>query len=378
MTKVFVSGVFDVLHSGHVEFLRTAATHGELYVSAGSDKTVMDLKRRRPIYSEKERQLLLQAIRYVKHAFIGSGSGMLDFVDELEQVQPDVFIVNRDSHIPEKEQLCGRLGIEYVVLERTPAAGLARRSTTQVRGLMNIPYRIDLAGGWLDQPWVSKHAPGPVVTISIEPSLDFFRRSGMATSTRERATQLWGNEIPMSNREELARLLFCSDNMPGTEFISGSQDALGIVMPGVNRLYYDAEYWPKTIDSIQDEEVLAWLEGHLKLVPLFPRPAEYSVISNVDVHKAGVEALAGYAEDCWQAVRQMDLPGLGTAVSGVLQAQVAMFPNMMNDEIRRRMDAVQDRAFGMKVSGAGGGGYLILVTDRQIEGSLPIRIRRED
>ncbi len=74
----------------------------------------------------------------------------------------------------------------------------------------------------------------------------------------------------------------------------------------------------------------------------------------------------------------MDLPGLGAAVSGVLQAQVAMFPNMMTDEIRRRMDAVQDQAFGMKVSGAGGGGYLVLVTDQQVEGSLPIHICRGD
>ena len=377
MKKFFVSGVFDLLHCGHVEFLRIAGAYGELYVSVGSDNTVMKLKQRRPVYSEKERLVLVQAIRHVRQAFIGSGSGTLDFADDLVRVQPDVLVVNRDGHSAAKEQLCRELGIEYIVLERTPSAGLAGRSSTQIRGLVNIPYRIDLAGGWLDQPWVSKVASGPVVTVSIEPTQSFFSRSGMATSTRDRAIQIWGNEIPFGNDEELARLLFCSDNMPGTEFISGSQDALGIVMPGVNRLYFDGEYWPSTIDSILDENVLAWLEGHLKLVPLFPRPDDYAVMSNVNVHKAAAEALARHAQACWEAVRQMDLPGLGAAVTGVLETQVAMFPNMMTSEICRRMDAIRDIAVGIKLSGAGGGGYLILVTDKQLDGCFPIRIRRD-
>jgi len=376
--NVFVSGVFDMLHSGHVEFLRTAASYGKLHVSIGSDTTVMSLKGRRPIYSERERLFIVQAIRYVNQAFVGSGSGALDFLDEFKQVQPDIHIVNRDGHLPEKEQLCRRLGVEYIVLERTVAPGLARRSTTEVRGLMNMPYRIDLAGGWLDQPWVSKKAPGPVITISIEPTHNFFSRSGMATSTRERAIQLWGSEIPFGNPVELARLLFCSDNMPGTEFVSGSQDALGIVLPGANRLHYAGGYWPESIDSILEEENLTWLEEHLKLVPLFPRPDDYSVISNVNVHKAGAETLAQHAEACWEAVRRRDLPDLGAAVSGVLQAQFAMFPNMLTDEIRRRIDALREMAHGIKLTGAGGGGYLALVTDQTVEGCVPIRIRRHE
>ena len=39
--KVFVSGCYDMLHSGHVAFFEEAASHGDLYVGIGSDKTIM-------------------------------------------------------------------------------------------------------------------------------------------------------------------------------------------------------------------------------------------------------------------------------------------------------------------------------------------------
>lgn len=51
--KVFVSGCFDMLHSGHVAFFQCAAAYGdELYVALGSDETVFDLKGRPPVNTE--------------------------------------------------------------------------------------------------------------------------------------------------------------------------------------------------------------------------------------------------------------------------------------------------------------------------------------
>jgi hypothetical protein len=47
------------------------------------------------------------------------------------------------------------------------------RSTTSLRQLNQIPYRIDLAGGWLDQPFVSTHHHGPVITLCLEPDHEF-------------------------------------------------------------------------------------------------------------------------------------------------------------------------------------------------------------
>ena len=50
--KVFVSGCFDMLHSGHVEFFREVAHYGDVYVALGSDKTVFDLKGRTTFNNE--------------------------------------------------------------------------------------------------------------------------------------------------------------------------------------------------------------------------------------------------------------------------------------------------------------------------------------
>ena len=80
--KVFVSGCFDMLHSGHIAFFEEAASYGELYVALGSDKTVYDLKGRTPINNQDERLYMVEAVKCVKGAFISSGSGMLDFINE--------------------------------------------------------------------------------------------------------------------------------------------------------------------------------------------------------------------------------------------------------------------------------------------------------
>src|SRR5210317_676803 len=104
--KVFVSGCFDMLHSGHIAFFREAASYGDLYVALGSDKTVYDLKGRVPVNSEQERLFMIQAVSFVKEAFISRGSGMLDFEHEFREVRPDFFIVNEDGNIPEKQELC--------------------------------------------------------------------------------------------------------------------------------------------------------------------------------------------------------------------------------------------------------------------------------
>jgi cytidyltransferase-like protein len=79
--KVFVSGCYDLLHSGHVEFFKQASQYGDLYVGIGSDKTIEALKGHKTMYSEQERLFMVRAIRYVKEAYINQGNGFLDFLD---------------------------------------------------------------------------------------------------------------------------------------------------------------------------------------------------------------------------------------------------------------------------------------------------------
>lgn len=374
--KILVSGCFDLLHSGHVAFFKEAAAFGDVYVALGSDKTVFDLKGRLPVNSEAERMFMTRSVGYVKDAFISSGSGMLDFLEEFQRLRPDVMVVNADGHTQEKQQLCQDYGVEYIVLQREPHGELPRRSTTALRSVHQIPFRIDLAGGWLDQPYVSTHYPGPVITISIEPTIQFNERSGMASSTRRAAIDLWGPRLPPGDPEKLAKVLFCYDNPPGTEVISGSQDSIGLVFPGLAKANYEGEYWPTSIDRLIDESALHFVENSLYLVTLGPRHAEYDVFQNNDFNRGNAKALADAAEDCWEAIQEKDILAFGASIKAAFEAQIAMFPNMMNEVVAQLINQYQDVALGWKLSGAGGGGYLIFVSDQPIEAASRVIARR--
>jgi cytidyltransferase-like protein len=136
MPKVFVSGCFDVLHSGHIRFFEEASQYGDLYVSIGSDKTVAELKNRPTLYNENERLYMVSAIRYVTEAFIARGSGKLDFAQEIKQIKPDIFFVNEDGDSPEKRAFIEGLGVRYVVSNRIPKDLLPVRSTTAIRNIL--------------------------------------------------------------------------------------------------------------------------------------------------------------------------------------------------------------------------------------------------
>ncbi len=374
--RVFVSGCFDMLHSGHIAFFEQAASYGDLYVAIGSDKTIFELKGREPINNESERLYMVKSLSMVKDAFISTGSGMLDFTKELAKTKPDFFIVNTDGNTPDKRALCDQLNIAYKVLHREPHIGLPPRSTTSLRSLQAMPYRIDIAGGWLDQPFVSKKYPGPVITISLEPIVEFNERSGMATSTRRKAFELWGPKIPSGDCQKIAKILFCYDNPPGTKEISGSQDAIGLVFPGLAIAHYRGEYWPHKIDSVQDEATLQFIENSLYLIPLGPRESSFSVLENTHITKRGAKRLSEAAYACWDAILAHDTCDFGSCLREGFEAQIAMFPNMVIPAILELIEQYRDRAQGWKVSGAGGGGYLILVSDTEIEDALRVKIRR--
>ena len=375
--RVFVTGCFDLLHSGHVAFFQEAALYGDVYVGLGSDDTVSQLKGRYPVNNQDERKYMIEALAGVKKCFINSGSGIMDFLKEIESVKPDLFIVNEDGNTPAKEELCRKLGIQYFVLKRIPHGTLPIRSTTSLKDECTMPYRIDLAGGWLDQPYVGRFARGPVLTISIEPTVEFNERSGMATSTRRKAIELWHSDVPAGNKEHLAKILFSFENPPGTKVVAGSQDSIGIVMPGLNRIEYNGEYWPVHITSVHDEDILSWIENHLCLITLGPRDTTYDVLEDTEINQQNAEALKRAAERCWEAVVRKDLREFGEHFRGSFQAQIKMFPNMVSDDTFSIINKYKNTALGWKLSGAGGGGYLIFVSDKPMRGAMNIKIRRK-
>ena len=368
MKKVFVSGCYDLLHSGHVEFFRQASQYGDLYVGIGSDQTILGYKHHKTFYPEQERLFMVKSIKYVKDAYINAGDGIMDFVPTIDIVKPDIFVVNADGSSEAKRQFCQERGIEYVVLQRTPADGLTARSSTDIKdSTCQLPTRLDLAGTWIDQPYVSCHAPGWAITISLLPTFEVRERCGLSTSTRNMIKKIWPVKLPDMNPEILAKLVFCFENDPERSdgIVSGAQDAIGICMPGLVRHYYDNRFWPDKFETCLDEKVLSWVESHVCMIPMDPRRPGCSVVEGKDITEPKVKNLAKAADDCWNAILRKDFPAFASAFKASFDAQVAMFPAMIQGCVQGFIDeySVLPEVHAWKMPGAGGGGYLVLVVD---------------
>lgn len=405
--KVFVSGCYDLLHSGHVEFFQQAARYGDLYVGIGSDETYLEYKHRKPMFPQEERLFMVKNIKAVKEAYINEGRGVIDFLPTLDLVRPDIFVVNTDGGSETKRRICEERGIEYIELKREPHEGLEARSSSGLKSILGnrsempenapkkggggIPTRLDIAGTWIDQPYVSQYHPGWAITISLEPDFEIRERCGLSTSTRETIRKIWPVRLPNMEPETLARLIFCFENAPETDagHISGAQDSIGICIPGLSRHWYDNGFWPKKIESTTDEMTLRFLEEHLVMVPLPPRPEGCSVVEGKDINAVKVKALADAADVCWKAIMSKNLQAFAKAYRASFEAQVAMFPAMVRPYVNGALcpefsvqPAIEKYSkipgvLAWKMPGAGGGGYLALVVENAevFVGSNPEAIR---
>jgi cytidyltransferase-like protein len=373
--KVLVSGCFDLLHGGHIAFFKTASSYGDLYVSIGRDENLLLLKGKRPFFSEKERLYIVLSVRYVHEAFLATGKGMLDFEPDLISLKPDIFIVNFDGHTPDKEKLCKKAGVEYIVLKRIPEEGLPARSSSGSKKELRFPYRLCLAGGWIDQPWVSKICPGSVVVAQIWPTMDFNGRSGLATSSRDFGIRIWGDRYPDGDPLENAKILFGAENPPGKEYVSGSQDHLGLLMPGVNRLYYNGGYWPEKIDSSIDRDKCEWLSDVLNLVPLEPRPDGYDPLKEMHLEKPFIKELGEAGDLCWKSIMNKDLHGLGRALTNTFLSWKKILPLTVPDWVMEEMTTKYLPYYPGAITSGAGGGYIIVVSEKPVEGAIKIKVR---
>lgn len=373
--KVLVSGCYDLIHGGHVAFFKTAAAYGDLYVSIGRDENLLHLKGKKPVFSEVERLYVVKSIKFVHDAFLATGMGMLDFEPDLKRVRPDIFIVNHDGHTPDKEMLCKRLGIEYIILQRIPELGLPARSSSGTKKEMHFPYRLCLAGGWIDQPWVSKIHAGSAVVAQIWPTLDFNDRSGLATSSRNVGIKMWGDRYPDGNSEENALLLFGAENPPGKQYISGSQDHIGLLCPGINRLYYNGAYWPERIDSTVDKDICDWLSDVLHLVPLEPRPEGYDPLKEMHLEKQLIKELGEAGDLCWESILKKDLAGLGKGMTDTFLSWKKILPLTVPDRVMNEMETKYFPYYPGAITSGSGGGYVIVVSEKEIEGAIKIKVR---
>jgi len=192
MKRVFVSGCYDILHAGHVQFFGEAKALGDhLTVCFASDKVLWTHKKRRSSIPEEHKLALLQSLAMVDSVVVGENLELgLDFQDHFLQLRPNVLAVTDDDRYGElKRALCSRTGASYVVLPKTPPKFSPVSTTGIVRGIRapgEAPLRVDFAGGWLDVPRFSR-AGGLIVNCAISPlvsirSWEYEKRSGLGGS----------------------------------------------------------------------------------------------------------------------------------------------------------------------------------------------------
>ena len=192
MKRIFVSGCYDILHAGHVQFFNEAKALGDhLTVCFASDKVLWAHKKRRSSIPQEHKRALLQSLAMIDNVAIGDNLELgLDFQDHFFQLRPDILAATDDDQYGElKRALCARTGATYVVLPKTPPK-FSPVSTTEIvrwiRAPKEAPLRVDFAGGWLDVPRFSRTG-GFIVNCAILPlvsigSWEYEKRSGLGGS----------------------------------------------------------------------------------------------------------------------------------------------------------------------------------------------------
>jgi hypothetical protein len=250
----------------------------------------------------------------------------------------------------------------------------------------SLPYRLQMAGGWIDQPFVSSvnpEPPGSMVVVSLRPVVRYMDRCGMATGTRVVARALWGDAFPEGRTPaSLVRELYAAENAERVD-PSGSQDMCGLVYPGISRLDYDATidggWFPSRVESTTDPDVVAWLERVIHLVPVGQRPPDYSPLGTKRLDPAWVARLSASGRACYDAIRAMDLAALGESLNECSRAWDAILPGVFEHptltiDLRALLAAYAADHAGAMLSGCGGG-YVIVASETPPAGSSRIVVR---
>lgn len=252
--------------------------------------------------------------------------------------------------------------------------------------ITRIPQRMALAGGWIDQPFVSRlnpDPPGSMVVVSLEPEIRFMDRCGFASGTRKVAIELWGGALP-AGRDPMALVkeLYHAENAGKAE-PSGSQDMIGLIYPGVSRLDYDASfeggYFPVHVESNCEPEVARWVETVVHVIAVNQRPAGYNPLGVKNLDPAWIARLGRSGRECFDAIVARDVKGMGASMNECMRCWEAILPHtvahpLVDVDLKGLLAWYQSRYAGAMYSGCGGG-YLFVVSEEPVPGGFHARVR---
>jgi len=248
----------------------------------------------------------------------------------------------------------------------------------------NFPYRIALAGGWIDQPFVSRHnpkPPGSMVVVNLEPAFPWMDRCGIASSTRQVALRRWGR-LPKGDPAKRVEELYWAENT--NKFApSGSQDMIGLLYPGISRLDYDVGVnggiFPCHIESCNEPGIARWLERVIRVLPVAPRPDGYDPLGRKNLDPKWIQKLGQSGRDCYDAILHRDVEKLGRSLNDCMDCWAAILPNTvrhpaLKTDLVALLKYYQSKYPGAMFSGCGGG-YLFIASEEAVPGTFTVKVR---
>lgn len=384
---IFCTGCYDIMQTGHAIFFNQCKAFGDiLVVGVGRDETIRALKGPdRPVNPELNRLYLIAAMEDVDHALLNDQQiveGKIDFSQILEELRPDVFILNDDDNaLKPKTNLCNDLGIKVQLVGRETLPELEATSTTSIIEKINFAYkaplRIDFAGGWTDVPYIMGDKKGYVSNMAIKPHISlkegvfnfsgYPRGSGLSTSTATEVLKMISAKTYNTyskNLKEIAEDLFTLENKE-LNWAIGRQDQYSIVYGGYHCFEFGQDYGKELDIKINTDRLQTFKEGLLLLHTGISRSAQ-SAVEEVyhnyrsDQGQAALEKLSQCGKAFTAALENGDFETCAQVMNENFEAQKQLAASSSNEGLEAIYHfALNNGALGGKVCGAGGGGAFI-------------------
>lgn len=388
---VFCTGCYDILQSGHAVFFNQCKQFGDiLVVGVGRDSVISQLKGPgRPVNPENNRLYLVAAMQDVDYAVLNDdhlSSGKIDFREIMQQLMPDVFVLNEDdTGIPEKKELCMQLGVNMKFVKRIVPPELEPTSTTRIIDKINFafraPLRIDFAGGWTDVPYIMGDKPGYVSNITISPLIElkngkfnfsgYPRGSGLSTSTAVKLLEMISSKAYNADSKSLANIGEDLFNLENNElnWAIGRQDQYSIVFGGFNCFEFGRHYAKRMDIDVPVEYLEEFKKNLLLLHTGISRNAQLAVEQVYQNHRTpsgqdALDKLARYGKEFALSMQKKDFIRCAEIMELNFKAQVQLASASTNETIEKMYAfAKKNGLIGGKIAGAGGGGAFIFYCD---------------
>lgn len=344
MKKVFVSGCYDIIHGGHIEFFSQARALGDyLIVSFAGEKSLLMHKSRKsslPVYHKKR---LLESLSMVDEVVVGDDDEILglDFKTDFLRLKPDILAVTEDDRYEQiKRELCAQVGAEYKILPKT--LDFEKISTTEIiqyiKSPAEVPLRVDFAGGWLDVPKFSRIG-GHIVNCAISPTVSI---------------KDWGYEIGGGLGGSAAYALLMGKNSVQSELDLGVgwQDPAVIKETGL--CVWNSGQMP----DLEFKTNGAWLKGKMALL--------WTGKNHVTYEKTDLSRDFEMIFEAGNIARAAVYPGKEDI--RLLASAVNLSYKMQLGEGMEELRSYNE--IGKKYCGGGWGGYALYLFDNEAERSL--------